>query len=78
LISALNLSFSDMSNNDFYRKSAERCRELAARARSEEERKLLLKLAESWEWLRRKPDPLPQGRHNLKSQRHDGQDGSSA
>jgi hypothetical protein len=40
-----------MNTEDSYRRSAERCRQLAARAKSEEERQLLLKLAESWDWL---------------------------
>lgn len=40
-----------MNTIDSYRRSAERCRQLAARAQSEGERRLLLKLAESWDWL---------------------------
>jgi hypothetical protein len=39
-----------------YQRSAERCRELAARAESDEERNLLLRLAESWDWVSREGD----------------------
>ncbi len=45
-----------MNTADSYRRSAERCRQLAARAQSEAERRLLLKLAESWDWLMRDTD----------------------
>ncbi len=54
-----------------YRKSAERCRELALRAQSEEERKLLLKLADSWDWLARDADRPADGRRTSEARKAD-------
>ncbi|HWP26141.1 MAG TPA: hypothetical protein VNL39_07335 [Xanthobacteraceae bacterium] len=62
-----------MNTIDSYRKSAERCRELAARARSEEERKLLLKLADSWDWLARDTDPESDGQQNANARKADSE-----
>jgi hypothetical protein len=56
-----------------YRRSAERCRELAERAESEEERKLLLRLAESWDWLTRDVDLPADRRRNLQPQKTKGE-----
>lgn len=40
-----------------YQERAARCREMAAQAKSDEDRELLLKIADTWDWISTDTEP---------------------
>ena len=50
-----------------YQEYAEKCRELAAQAKSAEDRELLLKIADTWDWIARDNEPQSAENRNRKS-----------
>ena len=55
-----------------YRQHAAECRQLAARARTPEEREMILKMVETWEELAVDREKMLKSRERTQAQRDDG------